>query len=379
MDARLAVMAYLQVESGMSVTRFCAEQGISRQSFYVLKRRFEAEGVEGMLPRSRRPRSSPTALPASVIATVIELRHSLAEQGWDNGALSIHHWMARQGPAPSARSIHRILVAHGLIEPQPKKRPRRSHRRFQMSRPNECWQIDGHWRSLADGTAFTVLRVQDDCSRQVMASLAAWTENTEDAWACVRIACERHGAPAIFLSDNGTAFSHRRARGQMNQFEARLRAAGILPITSSVAHPQTCGKKEREWRTLDRWLDARPAPESLEEAQKLLDVYDWLFNNDRPHQSLDGRTPAETFKAGEKATAATSPLAGPMTLQNVRVKNNGVVRLGGNYEISIGTSWAGAHVTVLREDPACAIVHGHELIDFIHIDPDRRYQLRPRR
>ena len=45
-------------------------------------------------------------------------------------------------------------------------------------------------------------------------------------------------------------------------------------IVSSPYHPQTCGKKEREWQGLHRWLDAHPAAASIAELQRLVDAYD---------------------------------------------------------------------------------------------------------
>lgn len=183
----------------------------------------------------------------------------------------------------------------------------------------------------------------------------------------------------MFLSDNGSAFSQRRIRRTLGEVEARLRLSGILPVTSSVAHPQTCGKKEREWQTLDRWLSARPLAGSLDELQTQLDAYDLIFNHQRPHQAHHGKTPAERYNEVEKAAAANTPLAAPLQINAVRVRRNGVIDLGRQAKMSIGQHWAGATVTVLREDPAVAIFHNNDLIDFIHLDPNRDYQLRSRR
>src|SRR4051812_42558676 len=108
MDVRLAIAFMLQTDLTMSVTAFCAEHAISRQTYYKFKRRFEAGGLEALLPRSRRPWSSPNATPAPVVALVINKREQLKAEGWDCGAVSIHHRMLRDGPAPSARTIHRI-------------------------------------------------------------------------------------------------------------------------------------------------------------------------------------------------------------------------------------------------------------------------------
>lgn len=344
MDVRLAVAFFLQSEPSMTVTDFCAEHSISRQTFYAFRRRFESGGLEALVPRSRRPRSSPTSTGPDAMALVIDKRGELIAEGLDAGAVSIRSWLLSEGHTPpSARTIHRILVAHGLVEPQPKKRPRSSFRRFEHARANECWQMDGHQVTLADGTVAVVLRVQDDCSRQNMATLAAPSENITDAWTCTQTAIDRYGAPAMFLSDNGTAFSQRRKRNTMNEFEARLRLSGILPVTSSPSHPQTCGKKEREWQTLDRWLTARPPAADLDELQTQLDAYDLVFNHKRPHQALDGKTPAKRYAEADKATASTTPLATPAEITNVHVRRNGVIDIGRKQKMSIGTQLGTRH------------------------------------
>lgn len=267
MDVRLAIAALAQAEAAglrVSVTAFCAEHKISRKTYYELRKRYRNDGLEGLLPRSRRPMNSPGKTSQAVVELIVAKRASLVAEGLDGGAQSIRWSLEQDGydssDLPCVRTVHRVLVAAGLVVAQPQKRPRVSYKRFASPWANGCWQLDGHEVALLDRTPAVVLRVQDDHSRQIMATRAAPSENTADAWECVRAAITRHGAPAMFLSDNGSAFSQRRAKGVMSEFEARLRGEGILPITSSVSRPQTCGKKEREWQTLDRWLAARPRP-----------------------------------------------------------------------------------------------------------------------
>lgn len=339
------------------------------------------KGLEGLVPRSRRPLSSPSQTSAEVVELVIARRASLIAEGLDAGAQSIRWWLEAEGrdPAglPCVRTIHRILTRAGLVIAQPQKRPRSSFKRFASAWANGCWQLDGHEVELSRGGLAVVLRVQDDHSRQIMATRAAASENTTDAWACVQSAIERYGAPAMFLTDNGSAFSQRRAKGVLSEFEARLRGAGILPVTSSVGRPQTCGKKEREWQTLDRWLAARPPAADLRELQRQLDAYDLIFNHQRRHQALDGLTPAQAYARAEKVGPAPGPLAAPAELRRVKVWSNGAVSLGHSQTISIGREWAHATVDVIREDPTCAVFHDGRLLEIFHINPDQRHQ--PRR
>jgi transposase InsO family protein len=315
-----------------------------------------------------------------MVQLLVDKRAWLREQGWDAGALSVHQWLVQEGiTTPAARTIHRIFVRAGLIEPQPKKRPRSSWRRFEADAPNGCWQMDGtKWR-LSDGTSVIAVRLIDDHSRKLMASLACISENSEAAWACLQVAITRHGRPAMFLSDGGAAFTLRRIHGSLSEFEARLRHLGILPVVSSPSHPQTCGKKEREWQTLKRWLRARPAAADLAAFQSQIDAYDLVFNHQRPHQANQGRTPDQRYTASPKAHPAGVPLSPPMTLRNVKTGRDGVINIGSGQQMSIGTQWAHARVDILREDPAIAVFCDNQLVTFCHLAPGRQYQLQPKR
>src|SRR4051794_1441449 len=127
-------------EGGVPVSALCAELGISRQSFYKYKRRWDAHGPAGLVERSRRPRNSPRLISVELEDEIVRLRKTLP---LDNGAQSIAYHLARAGWAvPDVRTIHRALVRRGMVLPQPQKRPRSAWRRFEWPRPNDAWQID---------------------------------------------------------------------------------------------------------------------------------------------------------------------------------------------------------------------------------------------
>ena len=73
MSERLAMLAAGE-QSGVSVTDLCTELGISRQTYYRLRRRVAEEGPSGVEPRSRRPHSSPTAIPSWLEDEIVRLR-----------------------------------------------------------------------------------------------------------------------------------------------------------------------------------------------------------------------------------------------------------------------------------------------------------------
>jgi transposase-like protein len=57
---RLAILRHAEEVTG-NVSMTCRYYGITRQSFYVWKRRYEELGTDGLKDRSRRPKKSPNA------------------------------------------------------------------------------------------------------------------------------------------------------------------------------------------------------------------------------------------------------------------------------------------------------------------------------
>jgi hypothetical protein len=189
----------------------------------------------------------------------------------------------------------------------------------------------------------------------------------------MRIALDRHGKPAVVLSDNGVALSVRRRNGGYSGFEAKLARIGVYHVTCSPYHPQTCGKKERDWRPLKQWLEARPAAGDLAELQRLLDGYDVIFNTQRPHQALGGQTPDQRYFASPKAAPDPDRPPPPRAnLTTVKACTKGRITLGDGYRIALGREWAGAQLHVLRDGPHAVIFHDHHLVKHIQLDPDTK-------
>ena len=122
-----------------AVSTFCAEHGISRKSFYELRKRATADGPAAVLePRSRRPRSSPSKLTDEVKAQAVQVRAALEASGLDHGPISVHDKMHAMGmdSVPSIASLARIFRQAGVARLEPKKKPRSARRRFVYPAPN---------------------------------------------------------------------------------------------------------------------------------------------------------------------------------------------------------------------------------------------------
>jgi transposase InsO family protein len=354
----------------MNVRAQCASAGISKSTFYKYVERFRAEGVDGFFPRSRRPLTSSRRLSAACEDELVRTRKELLEDGWDAGAEQIWFRLRAQiaagacswplgQPLPSRATINRVLDRRGQLVKVPKRRPRAASRRFEADQPNQRWQMDGFDWSLADGRGVVVLHVIDDCSRFEIALQVARSENAEQVWQTVTLAAGRYGLPAEMLTDNGTAFSGRR-RGWTSPLEANLTLLGVRHITSSVGHPQTCGKVERAHQPAQHWLDKHGPYNTVEELQVALDTYRKQFNNERCKTHLDGLTPAQRYALGDKA-APTGPGQEPLHLTHGKVAANGTVTIH-RTRVGIGRTHAGKTVTLFRRAERVTVFDGNTLI-----------------
>ena len=303
---RLAISQWPVDAPRGSVTTFCAEYGISRKSFYELRKRARVEGPAAVLqPRSRRPRSSPSKLTDELKVQAVAVRAALEASGLDHGPISVHDKMHAMGLpfVPSTASLARIFREVGVARAEPKKKPRSAWRRFVYPAPNACWQLDATEYVLTGGRKCVIFQLIDDHSRYAVASHVAWGETAEGAITVVDKAVTSHGVPQRLLSDNGAALNPSR-RGYVGQLVAHVTAMGVEPITGKPYKPTTQGKNDRFHQTLFRYLDKQPLVDTLEALQAQVDDFDRIYNTERPHQGLPGRvTPLTAWEATPKADA----------------------------------------------------------------------------
>lgn len=380
--ARLVITA-VTVEK-RPVSEVARTYGVARSWIYALLARYREEGEAAYEPRSRRPATSPRAIPDATVALITELRKELAGRGLDAGPQTIawhlqHHHRIRVSPA----TISRHLARAGLVTPQPRKRPRSSYLRFEAEMPNECWQSDFTHYPLAGGSDTEILAWLDDHSRYLLRITTHHHVSGPTVVAAFRAAVAEHGIPASTLTDNGLVYTTRFSggRGGRNGFEAELRRLGIQQKNSRPAHPQTQGKIERFWQTLKAWLAAQsPKPATLAQLQALLDDFTTIYNHQRPHRSLPQRaTPATTYQARPKATPSDRASDTHDRVRTDRLDYNGTVTLrhGGKlYHIGIGRTHARTHVLLLVQDLDIRVINAAtgELLRQLTLDTTRSYQ-----
>jgi transposase InsO family protein len=298
-----------------AVTRFCQANAISRSAFYKVRAQAAGSGDPGRVPPpgSKAPKSSPLKTPSAMERLAIDKRLELIAGGWDGGPVSVRSRLIRAGhrDVPSRATLARIFTRHGLVRPEPAKRPRSSYKGFVYPRANDLWQLDGtEWRLDDDArTKQVIYQVEDDHSRLILSWAISETENGATAVSVVSDAIKRHGVPTRFLTDNGSAFNQsRRPNGASAPLERYLKTFGTKPIAGSIAHPQTQGKNERLHSTLQQFLEAHRPITTTERLAELLEEFAHEYNENRPHQRLpDNQTPGEAYRSAVKAPAPPLP------------------------------------------------------------------------
>lgn len=258
---------------GMSVTAICAQAKISRKVFYFWWNRYQAEGWDGLLEKSRGRPKGPD-LDDSLKKKVVKLR-----ERYDWGPKKIAGLLNRKGFTIDNNQAYQIIKDFGLNHPITQPRRTWGTKRFQREHNNSLWQAD--FKLCNDD--WWMISYQDDHSRFVTGSVKIWSPTGENAILLLDRAVKRYGFPKQILTDQGTQFKP--ARGGLSEFDRHCSDLGIEHITASVRRPTTCGKIE--------------AFHKAYEVESHLFKEHWSFiryyNYTRPHEGIDYLTPAEIY------------------------------------------------------------------------------------
>lgn len=316
MDKRRQFVAFASAE-GANVSTVCQAFTIARSTGYRVLERQRKEGDAGLLPRSRRPHTSPTRTSDAIEQLVVEVR--MAHPSWGGRKIRaslLRHGMAETMPAPS--TITEILRRHDLLD-GPRTGYPRAYQRFEHEAPNQLWQMDfvGHL-ALATAARVHPLTILDDHSRFLISLVACSNERVDTVKAHL-ISCFRtYGLPDRILADNGPSWGTARP-GSINRLEAWLLRLDVPVVHGRPRHPQTQGKVERCNQTIGKDVFGRYGPfPDLPTSQAALDLFREVYNTERPHDALGLAVPTDRYQP--------SPRTYPETLPPLRYPDTDAVR-----------------------------------------------------
>lgn len=274
---------------------------ISRRTIYKWLERYQLEGFAGLEDRSRAPLVQASQTAAEIEQWIVDARQ--ARPRW--GPKKLRNLLLRRKPEiawPAESTIGLILHRHGLTQPQRKRRrtPPWSQPLAHARQPNDVWAIDfkGGF-ACQDGSWCEPLTVTDAATRYLLCCRQLPNHETATVEQQLRELFYRHGLPERIRSDNGTPFASTGVGG-LSRLSVWWIKLGILPERIAAGEPQQNGRHERMHRTLEEEV-GRPAASNLAEQQRRLEEFVEDYNQQRPHEALNGATPGERYRASERA------------------------------------------------------------------------------
>lgn len=338
-----------------SVTELCERYGISRKTGYKWLNRYGVEGEAGLRDRSRAPRTSPSRTPDWLVEPLLGLRRK--HPTW--GPRKLLAYLAKRAPEeawPSASTAGAILKRHGLVQERRRWRSRAPVERGRLTQataPNQVWACDfkGQFRT-ADGQLCYPLTVTDSYSRYLLGVEGLVSVGEPSSWPVFERLFRSYGLPQVIRSDNGSPFASGRSLAGLTRLSVRWLKLGIKPERIKPGHPEQNGSHERMHRDLKRET-VRPPAANKAAQQARFDEFRQIRNQDRPHEALGQKTPAELY--------STSPRPYPSKLIEpcypghfeVRyVRPAGEIKFRGRY-LFLGEALRGEHVGLEEFDDGC--------------------------
>jgi transposase InsO family protein len=311
-----------------SMKSLCQQFGISRQTGYQWKRRFEEDGVQGLEDRPPIARTHPHATDERLVDAVVAIRK--AHPTW--GPKKIRAILLRQTPGavlPATSTIGALLERRGMVAARkPRLRvPPSPSERVAATAPNVVWTIDHKGAfNLRQGRCYP-LTLCDLATHYLLKCEAVLSTSEADARPHVEAAFREFGLPDRIRSDNGTPFASSQTPGGLTHLSIWWIKLGIRLERIDLGHPQQNGSHERLHRTLEEAI--APGQRDPIEQQRAFDAFRRVYNLERPHEALDQRPPAEVYRSSWRAyPAELADVTYPDTMLCRRVLDNGSFNLG---------------------------------------------------
>ena len=344
MDERLRFIARLL--DGEPMAGLCREFDISRKTGYKIFQRYQTCGLDGLTDRSRRPYRQANRLPFQVEKLIVAIKRE--RPSW--GAPKIRERLRRLHDdiqTPAVSTVHAVLFRHGLVDRR-RRRHQQHARGTALSRPaqpNDLWCADykGEFM-LADKRYCYPLTISDFASRYLLSCEALSTTQEVYAFTVFERVFRDFGLPHAIRTDNGIPFASGQALYGLTKLSVWWLRLGIRIERIKPGHPEQNGRHERMHLTLKKEA-TKPAAHNLLQQQARFDDFIDCYNQERPHQALDMRYPAEVYRPSGRAYRGLDELVYPFHDRTVTVTHCGRICMG-KRKINLSHVFAGQNVGV---------------------------------
>lgn len=280
-------LAVLEYANDIGVTRACKEFNVPRSTFYEWKQKYDRAGREGLCRHKPIAFSHPRKTSPAVVEKILELRNA-----YQLGALRIMYYLDRyHGIKISESTVTRVLRAHGVGRLGKTAARRALHtKRYAKDVPGHHVQLDVKFLQLKDNSGKAVKRYQytavDDATR--IRALQVYAKHNQD--------CAIQFIDHVIEKFPFRISTVRTDRG--HEFQARfhwhVEDQGIQHVYIKPRTPPLNGKVERSHRTdQTEFYQLLTYTDDVDLGAKL-EAWENFYNYDRPHISLDGKTPMKS-------------------------------------------------------------------------------------
>lgn len=213
------------------------------------------------------------------------------------GSRGMRRFLKRQGIIVNRKRIQRLMRKMGISSVYRKiktSKPNPNHKVYpyllkglQIDRPNQVWVTDITYIPMKRGFVYLVA-IMDLYSRHILSWKVSNTLDTSFCIDALEEAVSKYGIPEIFNSDQGSQFTSL-------VFTETLKENGIKISMDGKGRCIDNIFIERFWKSLKYEEVYTKAYDTVKEAVFSIGEYIWDYNNQRPHSSLEDRTPAETY------------------------------------------------------------------------------------
>jgi putative transposase len=343
MDERLKFVARLLDGEKMAV--MCREFDISRKTGYKIFSRYKDCGLEGLTDRSRRPYRHGMRLPFQIEKLIVQLKQD--HPSW--GAPKIREKIRRKHSEitlPAISTVHAVLDRNGLVTRRRKRRYKPEGTALSPAQqPNELWCADykGEFM-LADKRYCYPLTVTDFASRYLISCDALSSTKERYAFTVFERVFKDLGLPKAIRTDNGVPFASPNAMFGLSKLSVWWLRLGIDIERIKPGRPQQNGRHERMHLTLKKEA-TKPAAKNFLQQQGKFDRFIEEFNQERPHEAIGMKYPAEIYTPSLKPYKGLSDLEYPFHDRTITVTCCGRICIG-RRKINLSTVFAGQNVGI---------------------------------
>jgi len=284
-----------------SVAELCRCYGVSRKTGYKWLERYQEEGLDGLRDQSRTPRVHPNQVLPEVAEAIVDLRRQYPLWGPEK----LRARLARDVPEilwPAPSTIGELLKRRGMtVSPKHRRKAGPSLNPLShAAEANRVWCVDFKgWFRCGDGSRCDPLTITDACSRYLLRCQAVAGQDEQSSRDVMEAAFRQYGLPEAIRTDNGEPFAST-GIGGLSRLSIWWVKLGIRPERIPRGKPQHNGRHERMHRTL-KAATAQPPSANLRQQQQAFDTFREEYNQQRPHEALQMRTPAEVYQPSCRA------------------------------------------------------------------------------